>query len=105
MIGKSNSTQRRPIPKNETKYLDALVRGVYAREDLKKGLVINSENFSKYFYLAIPLNKGQLSCREVFNGETLKTDLSKDEKLTIDNVDGPFDENKALRKKILERGL
>ena len=40
-----------------------------------------------------------------FNGETLKTDLSKDEKLTIDNVDGPFDENKALRKKILERGL
>jgi N-acetylneuraminate synthase len=99
------STQRRPIPKNETKYLDALVRGIYAKEDLKKGLVINSENFSKYFYLAIPLNKGQLSCREVFNGETLKTDLTKDEKFTIDNVDGPFDENKALRKKILERGL
>ena len=43
------STQRRPIPKNETKYLDALVRGIYAKEDLKKGLVINSENFSKIF--------------------------------------------------------
>ncbi len=99
------STQRRPIPKNETKYLDALVRGIYAKEDLKKGLIITSENFSKYFYLAIPLNKGQLSCREVFNGETLKTDISKNEKLTIDNVDGPFDENKALRKIILERGL
>jgi sialic acid synthase SpsE len=99
------SSQRRPIPKNETKYLDALVRGIYAKEDLKKGLVINSENFSKYFYLAIPLNKGQLSCREVFNGETLKTDLSKNEKLTIDNVDGPFAENEALRKKISERGL
>ena len=53
MVGGISS--QRPIPKNETKYLDALVRGVYAKENLKKGLVINSDNFSKYFYLAIPL--------------------------------------------------
>ena len=46
-----------------------------------------------------------MSCREVFNGETLKTDILKNEQLTIDNVDGPFAENEALRKKIAERGL
>jgi sialic acid synthase SpsE len=99
------SNQRREIPKNETKYLDALVRGVYAKVDLKKDTVINKKNFDKYFYLAIPLQKGQLSCREVFNGETLKTNLMKEDPLTIDNVNGPFAENKALREKILERGL
>lgn len=99
------SHQRREIPKNETKYLDALVRGVYARVDLEPGTEINNDNFDKYFYLAIPLQKGQLSCREVFNGETLKTKILKDEKLTIDNVNGPYAENEALRKKISERGL
>ncbi len=104
MAGGINN-QRRPIPKNETRYLDALVRGIYAKQDLKKGLVINHDNFEKYFYLAIPLHKGQLSCREVFNGEVLKTNIAADEQLTIDNVDGPFSENKSLRSKILDRGL
>jgi N-acetylneuraminate synthase len=99
------SNQRREISKNETKYLDALVRGVYAREDIVQGTVVHKDNFDKLFYLAIPLNKGQLSCREVFNGETLKVSLAKNDQLTIDSVDGPFSENESLRSKILDRGL
>lgn len=99
------SNQRREIPKNETKYLDALVRGVYAKIDIEPGTVINKDNFNKYFFLAIPLKKGQLSCREVFNGEIIKNSLKQDSMLSIDDVDGPFAENQALREKILNRGL
>lgn len=99
------SNQRREIPKNETKYLDALVRGIYAKVDIDEGTVINSENFSKYFYLAIPLQKGQLSCREVINGEVITTSIKANEVLSIDHIDGPFSNNKNLREKILNRGL
>jgi sialic acid synthase SpsE len=99
------ANQRREIPKNETKYLDALVRGAYAKIDIEPGTVINKDNFDKYFYLAIPLKKGQLSCREVFNGETIRTNLTANSMLSIDDVDGPFAENESLRKKILDRGL
>ena len=99
------SDQRRLISKKETQYLDALVRGVYARQDVDKGLVINKENFDKYFYLAVPLKKGQLSCREVFNGELLTQHIKANDQLTIDSVDGPYATNASLRQKILERGM
>ena len=97
--------QRREINKDETKYLDALVRGIYLREDLAKGTIITHENFNKYFYLAIPLIKGQLSCREIFNGELLTQDMKQDEPLKVSAVNGIFSENDTLRNKILERGL
>ena len=64
-------SRRRQISKKETQYLDALVRGVYARKNLKSGHVITKDNFDEFFFLAIPLHKKQLSCREVFNGEKL----------------------------------
>jgi sialic acid synthase SpsE len=99
------SNQRRAIPKRETQYLDALVRGVYAKIDIEPGTVINKENFDKYFYLAIPLKKGQLSCREVFDGETITSSLKINDMLSIDDVDGPYSENTILRDKILNRGL
>ena len=57
------------------------------------------------FYLAIPLHKGQLSCREIINGERLTKSLETDEKLTIDHVDGPYRENKTLRQFIMDRGI
>lgn len=99
------SHQRREITKDETKYLDALVRGVYAKEKLYEGTEINHNNFDDYFYLAIPLLKGQLSCREIFNGELLTGDIEKDKPLMISNVNGVFSENDKLMSKILERGL
>ena len=97
--------QRREIPKDETKYLDALVRGIYLKVDLKEGTVINHKNFDDYFYLAIPLLKGQLSCREIFNGEIIMQNLKKDQPLMISNVNGIISENEILMKKILQRGL
>ena len=63
--------RRRVLPKQEVEYLDALVRGVYAKRDLEAGYEFNSATFTDDFYLAIPLRKGQLSCREILNGQKL----------------------------------
>lgn len=96
---------RRVITRKETEYLDALVRGAYARRELPVGYVFSKESFEKDFYLAIPLHKGQLSCREVMNGERLLQPLSADERLTIEHIDGPYSSNPSLKQHILNRGL
>ena len=51
-------SKRIPV-KRETEYLDKLVRGVYANKDLKKGEKLTDDDY----FMAIPLRKGQLSCR------------------------------------------
>jgi len=99
------SNSRRVISRKETQYLDALVRGAYARKDLEPGYVFTKEAFARDFYLAIPLHKGQLSCREVMNGETLVQAIKANDKLTIEHVDGPYSRNDALKELILNRGL
>ena len=99
-----SSLSRRPIPVRERRYLDELVRGVYARRSLPAGYVFDSATFEADFYLAIPLHRGQLSCREVINGERLIRPIAADERLTIDHVDGPYNRNPGLRRTILERG-
>ncbi|MDB5619765.1 N-acetylneuraminate synthase family protein [Tardiphaga sp.] len=96
---------RRTISRKEIEYLDALVRGVYARRDLEPGYVFSKEGFERDFFLAVPLKKGQLSCREVMNGEKLTTTMKASDPLTIDHIDGPYAENVALRGLILNRGL
>jgi N-acetylneuraminate synthase len=96
---------RRVISKRETEYLDGLVRGAYARRDLEAGYVFTKDGFEKDFYLAIPLRKGQLSCREVMNGEELVQEIKADQALTIDHIGGPYSENEGLRRLILNRGL
>ncbi len=98
-------TQKRFPPKKEVEYLDALVRGVYAKRDLTKGHVINGENFEKDFYMAVPLQKGQMSCREVMNGEVLLEDIKQDDALKIDFVDSPYSKNEDLKKLIYNRGF
>lgn len=98
------SDARRVISRKEIEYLDALVRGVYAKKDLNEGHELNADNFSKDFYLAIPLLKGQLSCREVMNGEKLTKAIKINEPLTIEHIDGPYAENESLKKIILNRG-
>ncbi|CAM5789210.1 hypothetical protein CCAE64S_02339 [Castellaniella caeni] len=99
------STVRRTISRKETEYLNALVRGVYARRDLEPGYVFDKDRFDKDFYLAIPLRKGQLSCREVMNGEALTQPIRADEGLMIDHIDGPYSANAALKSLIQNRGL
>ena len=104
MCGGSGDT-RRICCRKEVEYLDALVRGVCARRDLEEGYVISHSTFSGDFYLAIPLRKGQLSCREVMNGEKLVKPIVADEQLTIDHIDGQAEKDSVLRRQIQNRGL
>ena len=99
------SDSRRVISKKETEYLDALVRGAYSKRDLEPGYILNKDNFLKDFYLSIPLHKGQLSCREVLDGEKLIQPIQANQALTIDHIDGPYNENLRLKELILNRGL
>jgi sialic acid synthase SpsE len=99
-----SSTHRRVLPKREIEYLDALVRGVYARRSIEPGYVFDKHSLEDDFYLAIPLRKGQLSCREVMNGEKLTTPIAADEPLTIDHIDGPYASTPVLRDLIVNRG-
>ena len=96
---------RRVVSQKERKYLDELVRGVYAKRPLKEGYTFSSQSFDQDFYLAIPLHKGQLSCREIINGERLTRDIDVDDMLTIEHIDGPYSENDSLRSLITERGI
>ena len=104
MCGDS-STKRRVLSSGEVEYLDALVRGVYARNDLLKGYVFQKDSFEKNFYMAVPLQKGQLSAREVLNGEVLVRDMKANAPLMIHDINGPFAESSTLRKQLENRGL
>jgi N-acetylneuraminate synthase len=41
-------------------------------------------------YLAVPLQKGQLSCREIMRGQVLLAGVKKDQPLTVEQVDSPY---------------
>jgi len=101
----ASSEERRIISKNETEYLDKLVRGVYAKKDLKAGLEINNKTLKKNFYLAIPLQKGQLSCREILDGEILIKPIKKGTPLNIDYIDSPYSKSNLMKNKIKKRGI
>lgn len=93
--------ERRSVPKKEIEYLDALVRGVYARRDLPVGHVLRDEDV----YLAVPLQKGQISCREFMIGEVLRERVSADMPVFIDAIESPYAETNALRSMIQSRGV
>jgi len=100
MSGGGPQTKRIP-PMAEIKYLDALVRGIYAKRDLPVGTPITEDDV----YLAIPLLKGQLSCREMMRGEVLLRPVKKDAPLYIDDIDSPYSHSDELKKAIYDRGL
>jgi sialic acid synthase SpsE len=100
MCGAPGTAKRMP-PDREIAYLDALVRGVYARTDLPAGTVIDD----RHVYLAIPLQKGQLSCRELIRGEKLVHAIRADEPLTVDSFDSVYSRSADLRALIEARGL
>lgn len=100
MCGGGAQTKRIP-PKAEITYLDALVRGIYAKRDLPEGTPINEDDV----YLAIPLLKGQMSCREIMRGEVLLRPIKKDQPLYIDDIDTPYSHSDELKKAIYGRGL
>ena len=100
-----NQDSKRVILKKEIEYLDKLVRGIYCKKNLDAGYIFSSKTFANDFYLAIPLLKGQLSHKEVVNGEKLIKSIKANEALTIDHIDGPYNENIDLKKLILDRGI
>lgn len=93
--------ERRRLPQKETVYLDSLVRGVYAKRDLPAGHILTDDDY----YLAIPLQKGQLSCRELITGDPLVAPVLQDEPITIDVFDNPYARPGFLHQKILGRGI
>lgn len=99
----TSETRLMPIEK-ETEYLHSYIRGVYTKRDLKEGEMLTEQDV----YLAIPLQKGQLSCRELMLGKwghkTLKG-IERDQPIMIDAIDTPYAENDELKKIIYDRGI
>jgi sialic acid synthase SpsE len=100
MCGAPGTAKRIPLQR-ETAYLDGLVRGVYARHDLPAGHALSDEDV----YLAIPLQKGQISCRELMHGEVLLTAIKADTAIKIDDIDSPYADNDTLKALIYQRGI
>jgi N-acetylneuraminate synthase len=94
-------TRKRIPPQREIAYLDALVRGVYARHDLPAGHVLSDDDV----YLAVPLQKGQISCRELMHGEVLQRAVPADAPIRIDDIDSPYAGDNSLKALIYSRGL
>ena len=94
-------TQKRVPSDREVAYLDGLVRGVYALRDLPEGHHLTEDDV----YLAIPLQKGQISCRELMNNEVLVKPVGKDQPIMIEMIDGPYAHSEQLRNYYYQRGL
>lgn len=100
MCGASGEVKRSPT-RREIEYLDGLVRGVYARHDLPEGHLLTDQDV----YLAIPLQKGQISCRELMSGEVMLKDCPQDGPIMIDGIDSPYAHNDRLIQRIYNRGI
>ncbi len=100
LCGHSGKSKNIPQGKEVT-YLNTLVRGVYARHYLPKGHILDDEDI----YLAIPLQKGQISCREYMRGEILRRDIAPDEPIQIHDVDTPYAHDTDFIQMVEQRGL
>jgi len=100
MCGPPGSAKRL-APEKEVRYLDALVRGVYAKRDLPAGHVITDADV----YLSIPLLQGQISCRELMRGEVLLNAVKQHASIDITDIDSPYAHNESLQALIMARGL
>ena len=100
MCGPPGTAKRIP-PEREVKYLDALVRGVYAKRDLPAGHVVEMDDI----YLAVPLQQGQISCRELMRGEVLKQAIKADAPVLLEAIDSPYSQDSRLAQTIAKRGL
>ena len=99
-----SADSRRNFLGREIDYLDSYVRGVYAKRDLVAGQLLTED----CVYLAIPLQKGQASSRELMLGKfghKMIKDCVKDRPVMVDAFDSPFSQDPGLLKVYQERGL
>jgi sialic acid synthase SpsE len=101
----ADGTQKRIPAERETRYLDSLVRGAYAKRDLPAGYVLNHDRIEDDIYLAVPLQRGQISCRELMSGEVLVRVVGKDQPVMIDDIESPYAHSESLKATIYNRGL
>ncbi|WP_374146803.1 N-acetylneuraminate synthase family protein [Sphingomonas sp. 28-63-12] len=95
------ATFRREVPEKERRYLDALVRGVYAKRDLPVGHVLTDADV----YHVVPLLKGQISTREFESGEKLTKAIVADGAVMLTGLDAPYAKDPALAALIADRGM
>jgi sialic acid synthase SpsE len=100
----TSATERKVPMAREIAYLDGYVRGIYAASDLPTGHKLQEEDV----YLAIPLLRGQISCRELMLGRfghRLTQPVAKDQPILIDMIDTVYAESETLKQTIYNRGL
>ena len=95
------AAKRRQVPEGERRYLDALVRGVYAKRDVAAGETLSREDV----YFSIPLLKGQLSTREFIGGEVVTQSIAAHGAVDIESVQADHLRDRSLVELILDRGL
>lgn len=100
MCGSPGVAKRVP-PDKEVRYLDELVRGVYARRDLPVGHEVTRDDI----YLAVPLLHGQISVREFTGGETLRHPVFKDKPVRLRDVESAYSNDLTLQRQIDDRGV
>jgi len=92
---------KRVVPAGEREYLDALVRGVYAKRDLPAGHVLTDDDV----FLAVPLLKGQISTREFESGEVLKAPVAADQPVYLSEIDAVYASDPEVLALVPDRGL
>jgi sialic acid synthase SpsE len=100
MCGAPAHAKRVP-PEKEVRYLDELVRGVYAKRDLPAEQVLTSDDV----YFAVPLVHGQISVREFESGEVLRAPIGKDQPVKIRDIESNYANDLELRRLIDDRGV
>jgi N-acetylneuraminate synthase len=100
MCGAPPVAKRAP-PEKEVRYLDELVRGVYAKRDLPADHVLTADDV----YFAVPLVHGQISVREFEGGEVLRGPVGKDQPLRIREIDSSYANDLEMHRLIAERGV
>jgi N-acetylneuraminate synthase len=100
MCGAPADVKRVP-PEKEVRYLDELVRGVYAKRDLPAGQVLTADDV----FFAVPLVHGQISVREFEGGEVLRAPIGRDQPVRIREIESHYANDLELRRLIDDRGV
>lgn len=87
----SSSTKKKIPSQKELDYIESQTRGVYAKRNLRIGEKVTEKDI----YLAIPLQKGQLSCKEFFQGEILINRVNKDAPVMTDDINSSVVKNQS----------